>query len=66
MQVRSVNKTHVPELEQAAFNQKPKTRDHRVPMLYRYEDTNLYQWYSIVGTSVFWDPFGEPFVMEPA
>lgn len=61
---RSLNRVHVPELEQHASNQRPKTRDHREPKLYRYEDSDIYQWFSKRGFSVFEDPFGEPFAID--
>lgn len=64
-QPRSADLRHVPYLEHWAENQRPKTADHRDAKLYRIEETNLYQWYSKVGSSVFEDPFGEPFVIEP-
>lgn len=57
------NRTHVPEMEQSAVNQKPKTRNHREPKLYRYEGTDLYQWYSKTVYSHA-EPVGEPFVMR--
>lgn len=64
MQINSANRTHVPQLESFAINQKPKTSDHREPRLFRYDGTDLYQWFSKVGPTVFDDPFGEPFEIK--
>lgn len=64
MDIRSVDRKHVPELEQEAFNQMPKSSDHRDVKLYQYEASNMYQWYSKRNLSVFEDPCGEPFVIE--
>lgn len=62
-EARSANRVHVPGWEPFAENQRPKTSDHLDARLYRYEDTDLCQWWSRRGTSVFHDPFGEPFVL---
>lgn len=62
--IRSVYKTHVPELENTAYNQKPKSSEHSRAKLYQYDDTNIYQWYSHILGSVFEDSFNEPFVIE--
>ncbi len=62
VQVRSADRFHAPDMERAAENQRPKTRDHRDPKLYRYDGTDLYQWFSKVG-GPFEDPCGEPFVI---
>lgn len=64
LDVRSANRVHVPELEQWAENQRPKSSDHHDCRLFRYEGTNLYQWYSKLGHSVFEDARYEPFVIE--
>lgn len=61
---RSSQRTEAPDMERVAENQRPKTSDHRDARLYRYLGTDLYQWFSKVGDSVFEDPFGEPFVID--
>jgi hypothetical protein len=59
----TADRTHVPELEPRAYNQKPKTNDHLDAKLYRYGETDLYQWWSVGRTSVFAEPVDEPFVI---
>jgi len=59
----TADRTHVPELERWAFNQRPKTNDWAETKLYRYDGTDLYQWFGRLIASVFWDAFGEPFVI---
>lgn len=61
---RSAERTHAPHLERAAINQMPKDSSHKDAKLYRYDGTDLYQWYSRVNDSVFYDAFSEPFVIE--
>ncbi len=61
---RSANFTHVPELEQLAYNQMPKSSDWTELKLMRYENTNLYQWYGRQNGSIFQDPCDGPFVIE--
>ncbi len=66
---RSVKRTHVPEMEQWAENQRPKTPDYPQTKLYRYEDSDIYQWWSKRLISIrrdvspFEEPFSEPFVI---
>ena len=72
----SAERTHVPELEQWAINQKPKTSDWTDLKLYRYNNSDLYQWWGRHATgdtgqgghttySVFFDPDGKPFIILP-
>lgn len=69
---RTARRTHVPALESAAENQRPKDSNHHQTKLYRYEETDLHQWWSkrTIGLrrelSVFEEPFGEPFVIADA
>lgn len=58
------DRTHVPELERRAYNQMPKA-GWREPRLFRYDGTDLYQWYAKEGEhSPFEEAFGEPFLMR--
>ncbi len=65
--IETPDRTHVPQLERAAWNQMPKSgvRDLR---LFRYDGTDLYAWYGKNGVdsnarnfSVFDDALTEPF-----
>lgn len=70
--IRSADRRHVPELEGKAENQRPKTDAWFEVKLFRYEQTDLYQWWgreALVNRhvrigSVFWKPCDEPFVIE--
>jgi hypothetical protein len=66
LEVRSAKLTHVPELQQTAENQRPKTREWAELALQRYEDGPLYQWWGKQRNSVFWDACDAPFVIEGA
>src|SRR5690606_25520209 len=57
-------RTHVPDMESFAWNQKPKVGvlDAR---LYRYDGTDLYQWYARAVDAASWDRAGEPVVIRP-
>lgn len=61
---RDVNRVHAPEMEQAAYNQKPKTLEHDQSKLYRYENTQIFQWWSRPRGLLQPQPFAEPFVLE--
>lgn len=63
IEVRDAERAHAPTMESIAYNQMPKTSDHREAKLYRYEGTHIYQWWSKRDGSVFEDPFGAPFVI---
>ncbi len=43
-EVEDAARTHVPELEQAAYNQMPKNSWTELK-LYRFDGTDLYQWF---------------------
>lgn len=64
-------RTHVPDLEREAINQMPKV-GWRELKLYRYTNTDIYQWYGKKGINsdakdwtVFEDPCDGPFQMTP-
>lgn len=63
VEIDDVQRTHVPHLEPYAYNQKPKTSDHRDLKLYRYGETSIYQWWSKRERSVFEDPCDHPFII---
>lgn len=56
-------RTHVSDLEQAAYNPMPKTRDWHDLRLFRYDGTDLYQWFGKQGMSVFEVAGSDPFRM---
>ncbi|USN15943.1 hypothetical protein PAPPERLAPAPP_02010 [Brevundimonas phage vB_BpoS-Papperlapapp] len=60
----SADRTHVPDMESFAYNQMPKV-GVRDPRLFRYDGTDLYQWYAKAKDSIFEDPCDEPFVIRP-
>lgn len=68
---READRTHAPELERWAENQRPKTSDWAVTQLYRYDGTDLFQWFGrkALGAqrapSAFWEPVDAPFLIEP-
>lgn len=64
LEISTPTRTHVPELEQFAINQKPKSSDHRDLRLYRYGVSGLYQWWPKRDGSVFEDPCDEPFIIS--
>lgn len=70
-EIRSADRTPAtPDLERSAENQRPKTGDWAETKLYRYDGTDLYQWFGrrVEGIrrtpSVFWTACDEPFVIE--
>ena len=50
-EVEDANRTHVPELEQTCWNQMPKA-GWRELKLYRFDGTDLYQWFGRRGKDV--------------
>ncbi len=57
----SALRTHVPDLERLAYNQKPKTRDWTYLRLLQYDETDLFQWFGKRNGSCFEDQASEPF-----
>jgi hypothetical protein len=57
----SALRTHVPDLERLADNQKPKTRDWTYLCLLQYDGTDLFQWFGKRNGSCFEDQASEPF-----
>jgi hypothetical protein len=57
----SAFRTHVPDLERLADNQKPKTRDWTYLCLLQYDGTDLFQWFGKRNGSCFEDQASEPF-----
>ena len=43
-EVETPNRTHVPDLERAAYNQMPKDNGFTDLKLWRFDGTDLYQW----------------------
>ncbi len=61
----SALRTHVPDLERLAYNQKPKTRDWTYLRLLQYDETDLFQWFGKRNGSCFEDQASEPFATPP-
>lgn len=72
-QIDHAPRTHVSETEPSAYNQKPKDNGWSELRLFRYDGTNLYQWFGkrkmniesggYIHYSVFEDPCDGPFQM---
>lgn len=59
-------RTHVPDLEQWAINQKPKTSDWRDLKLWIFDGTHLYQWFGKRRGSIFEDEASPVFRIRAA
>jgi hypothetical protein len=67
IEIETPDRTHVPDLERAAWNQMPKAGVRELHLM-RYDGTDLYAWYGKKGVnsdardfSVFIDALTEPF-----